>query len=100
MSRPAYERREDAVSDRDGVAERLQAARETLELVVPEVALSRTRGEDQVVVGDRDITTVRGARDDVPLFLVHAGHLGEEDGRIPLPAEDVSDRPSDLPRRE
>ena len=75
---------ENAVPNRDSVSQRLHPGRELLELIMPEVTVSRTRGEDQIVVRDAHVRAVRGAGDDVALLFVHGGHLAKNHRGIPL----------------
>ncbi len=92
------ERLQDPVPDRLGVSQRLQARSEALEFVVAEVALSGTRSQDQVVVGDRYIQPIRRSGDDAALLLLHAGYFSEEHRRVPLSPDELAERRGDLPR--
>ena len=94
------ERPQNSVSDRDGVREALQAGRELLELLVPEVAVPHAGRQDQVVVRERYVRAIGRARADATPVLVDGGDFTHENGRIPLLAENVANGRSDLSRRE
>jgi hypothetical protein len=88
---------EQAAADRGRVVERLEArrdARPALRLV-PEIAVFRAGGEDEVVEGPAAV-----AGQHAPARDVDADRLVEHDLGVPLPTQHATDRRRDVGRRE
>src|ERR1700686_1119184 len=91
-----FERLQDLVSDRHGVCKTLQSRRELFEFVVAEVTVSNAGRQDEVIVWETNPFAICVAHEDILLILVHSGDFSENDGCIPLLAQDSADRGSNL----
>src|ERR1700733_9011324 len=91
-----FERLQDLVSDCHGVCKTLPSRRELFEFVVAEVTFSNAGREDEVIVWDPTPLASCVAHEDILLILVHSGDFSENDGCIPLLAQDSADRGSNL----
>ena len=93
---------EDAPADVEGAGERLELGRALLPVVVAEVRVVRTAGDDERVVADRHAPRRRSARSAITdaALEVEPGHLGEQHADVPLPLEHRAQRRGDLGRRE
>src|ERR1700721_109600 len=91
-----FERLQDLVSDRHGVCKTLQSRRELFEFVVAEVTVSNAGRQDEVIVWETNPLAICVAHEDILLILVHSGDFSENDGCIPLLAQDSTDRGSNL----
>ena len=90
------ERAVDAVAQVEGVAERLQAARDVLPFVVAEVGRAGAAGDDQAVV----VETLAAVEDHLPPLGVHVGGLGHHDRRVGAAPERRPQRRGALARRD
>src|ERR1700721_2109493 len=91
-----FERLQDLVSDRHGVCKTLQSRRELFEFVVAEVTVSNAGRQDEVIVWEKHTLAICVAHEDILLILVHSVDFSENDGCIPLLAQDSTDRGSNL----
>ena len=62
-----------------------------------EVAVPYTCRQNQVVIPDRYFHPICGVGNDVPLLFVYGRYFAQNNGRIPLVAENLADRRADLP---
>ena len=91
---------QDVIANRLGVGQRLETGSVALEFVVIEVAVSRPRRKNEIVVRDPYVGPFGGARDDEALLLVPADYVSERYGDVPLVAENATDGSADLSRRQ
>ena len=63
---------------------------------MPEVAVTRSGRDDQIVVLERDAAAVSRIDDDAPTIAVDAGDLAEEHRRVPLRLQDAAYRRGNL----
>src|SRR4051812_16220050 len=94
------ERPEDPRPQLERVVDGLHARRPAGELVVAEVRLSGTRGDDQAVVRDFELSPIGAEGRHGVSIEVKPHDLRELDPGVPLPPQDVSDRRRDLALRE
>ena len=89
------ERKQHAPANLERILEGLQRRRITLPVLVAEVRIAHTRGEDQIVVPQR--LAFLDANDS--RFQVDGGDLAEQHPGVCLPAEYRADRVGDVSRR-
>src|ERR1700730_2672103 len=91
-----FERQQDLISDGHRVCKTLQSRRELFEFVVAEVTVSNASRQDEVIVWEANPLAICVAHEDIFLILVHSDDFSENDGCIPLLAQDSADRGSNL----
>src|SRR3984893_4969442 len=91
-----FERLQDLVSDRHRVCKTLQSRRELFEFVVAKVTVSNAGRQDEVIVWETNPLAICVAHEDTLLILIHPGDFSENDGCIPMGAQDSPDRGSNL----
>ncbi len=94
------ERPEDPAPELEGVVDRLHPGSPARELVVAEVGLPGTAGDDQAVVRELELPPVGPHRRHVPSLQVEAADLGQLDLDVPVAVQDPAQRRRDLPLRE
>ena len=101
LHRRHLEGAEDPAAQFEGIVDRLHAGCEAGELVVAEVGLGHTGGDDEAVIGDLEGPEVggRGGMHHPPVE-VEPRHLGELDPDVLVAPDDVPDRRRDLAWRE
>ena len=97
-----FERGEDPVADIECAGERLQLGRAFFPVVVAEVGVPRSAGDDQrVVVEPFSAPTVRKmVEHDLPFFEIEAAHLRQQHADVRLALQHRAQWCSDLGRRE
>jgi hypothetical protein len=89
------ERQQHAPADVDRVVQRLEAGGMTAPLLVAEIGVGGARGQDEEVVRHLPV-----AEDQALVAEVDSGGIGQEDGRVALPAQDVAQGRRDVRRGE
>src|SRR5580704_14354448 len=91
-----FKRMQDLVSSSHSIRDALHARGKLPKLVMAEVAVCSTRGEDEVVIRERNIAAVSVSCIYTLLFLVYPRHLAHDNQSIPLISKDPTDRRSNL----
>ena len=96
-----FEGAEDASTKLQRVVDGLHARRVPGELVVTEVRLGDSGGDDQAVVRQLEVVEIsRGRGVDDPGLEIETRHLSEHHIHVPQTPHDVTDRWGDLTRRQ
>src|ERR1700761_5344379 len=95
-----FKRLQDPVSRPDSIRKGFHTWREFFKLVMAEVAVCSTRGEDKVVIRDGDIAAIRIGDKDTLLFFVYPGHLTHDCQSVLLFSKNSTNWGSNLPGRE
>src|SRR6187200_1018967 len=90
----------DLVPGGDGVRQTLHSGCESLKLIVSKVAVARPGRQNQVVVWKPHSFTIRRICDYTPSLLIHTGHLGHDDSRVALFAQNAADWRGNLARSQ
>src|SRR6267154_1769561 len=73
-----FKRLQDLVSGSHSIREALHARGKLFKLVMAEVAVCSTRGKDEIVIGDRNITAISVGYKDTLFFRIYSCHLAHD----------------------
>src|SRR5439155_15599228 len=91
---------EDFVSNTDGIGQAFQSRSKLFKFVVSEITVSRTGGENEVVVAHRHMLAIRRIDEDAALRFIHAGNLAHDHRCIFMSSQYFADWRTHLRRRE
>src|SRR4029077_7010981 len=91
---------EDFVSNTDGIGQAFQSRSKLFKFVVPEITVSRTGGENEVVVRNRHMLAIRIVYKNAALRFIHARNLANDHRWISMSSQYFADWRTHLRRRE
>ena len=92
--------RQNAVAYRNSIRDAFQPRRKSLEIVVIELTMMDSGGEDQVVVRNRDLSPFRIVHENNALPSIDSCHFAQNDRRVRLLTQNVPNRGGNLARCE